>query len=379
MRKYNTFIIRFQKQYIKKLGKVAQLMPKDFKDGYFIEVFQKSFPSLWENIVKHREYYDEADKRLAKNKYNFPAPHIFLLNASKHILPKTRKLHLNSNYIHDIDYKNKINNFIEENSKQYSGKLRDKNILRQKVQPQYLDDLEKEYFSTQDLDKKANIFNELIKYNNTKTKEILHKINTREYNPSLKYKAFQTLQEMGEVVFLRKNKKGKNKYKNIYPSKNAFDKTPEQVLEEIHNDSIQKYKKYDIFLSHSYRNLANIIEFVQQLNSLNFVVYVDWISDKEGLKRDFTSHSTVKVIKERMKKSKVLIYFNTENTDRSFWIPWEIGFFDGMNGKILIYHQTNSKSNEILDSYLRLVEENELLLVKTEQSKQNLIDWITIK
>jgi len=94
-------------------------------------------------------------------------------------------------------------------------------------------------------------------------------------------------------------------------------------------------KKYDIFLSHSYLMVDQIYILKEQIEIYGFSVYVDWIDDNV-LSRDNVTKDTAKILQNRMKNCHSLIYAHSIESTTSKWMPWELGFFDGYNGKVAI-------------------------------------------
>jgi len=349
-RKFNAWFRRFQKQYYLPLKYIATLMPSDFKDGYFVNVFQKVYPDKWETVVYEYDKYYKMDQELIrlgkKQRYSFPSPHTFILRTAKHILLNKQ----NSNFENACDdflLKEKLNKAIANPIRTKQPKI-DKDILRQCIEPSFAKQFEKEYFLTQDVTRKAEIINELSIYHCETTKSLLYKINNREYCHALQNKACMILQSMGENPILRKKVKGKNKYKNLYPDKKLLSKSPATLIEEFNYNTLQKYKEFDVFLSHSYANDKEVLAFVKKLNAYGIVVYIDWISDRNGLQRNQFSQATLDVLHERMKQSKVLICFYTKEAISSSWIPWEISNFLLLNKKVFIY---NPYELELLKDY----------------------------
>ena len=114
---------------------------------------------------------------------------------------------------------------------------------------------------------------------------------------------------------------------------NAKSRSVVALLESVKNFSYSK--EYDIFLSHSYLDAEEVELLKEDLEAAGFSVYVDWIEDSH-LNRNNVSSNTATVIRNRMKNCKSLIYAFSENSVLSKWAPWELGFFDGFNGKVAV-------------------------------------------
>ena len=95
---------------------------------------------------------------------------------------------------------------------------------------------------------------------------------------------------------------------------------------------LNEYKEFDIFLSHSYDDRKIIPALKRQLELLGYSVYVDWINDKLMSRQNVTP-KTAEILQKRMKQSKSLFYATSENTSNSKWMPWELGYFDGLKDK----------------------------------------------
>lgn len=94
-------------------------------------------------------------------------------------------------------------------------------------------------------------------------------------------------------------------------------------------------KQYDIFLSHSSKDEELIAGLKLILNDLGYSVYVDW--NDEALNPDDVSPDTAKILRERMKQCKSLVYAFSENAANSKWMPWELGYFDALkNSRVAV-------------------------------------------
>ncbi len=113
---------------------------------------------------------------------------------------------------------------------------------------------------------------------------------------------------------------------------------------------VSEYDSYDIFLSHSYNDRAIIPALKAELEKFGYKVYVDWINDKL-LSRDNVSKDTAKVLQKRMKQSKCLIYATSENSSSSRWMPWELGYFDGIKDKMVGILPVKKYGNGFQDNF----------------------------
>jgi hypothetical protein len=86
---------------------------------------------------------------------------------------------------------------------------------------------------------------------------------------------------------------------------------------------------YDIFLSHSFNDAEAIYGLKRMIEALNLRVYVDWIDDPT-LDRGQVTVKTAAVLRERMKSCSSLVYAHSANSSNSVWMPWELGYFDGI-------------------------------------------------
>lgn len=133
-----------------------------------------------------------------------------------------------------------------------------------------------------------------------------------------------------------------NKYKafdSMYENKMFFNAKDIQINEE---------DTFDIFLSHSYADRNIIPQLKEAIEMLGYTVYVDWIDDKL-LSRENVTKETAEVLQKRMKQSRSLFFATSENSPNSKWMPWELGYFDGIKNKrvaILPIKNENNKFNE---------------------------------
>lgn len=388
-RKSSQLIVELRKKYKKKLYSVAEIMPNGFSDRLFIQTFEKIFPNEWSYLNKYYEYYQKQDQYLlqknGKERHGFPKPHRFILNASFHLLNKMRKRHTQLDAISSDEFVQKKAELIKNNIKKQEKRqraMKGNTKFIQNVTPEYLYTLEKEYFRTMDLKRKLDIVKELSKYKNNLTVSILHKVNSREKDYFLRQQAFFALQKMGEVVFLRRRKKGKRRDDVLLKEYNGFtldlNKKPADIIMEFSANTIQLHKQYDVFLCHSSKDHQEVLESVEKLNKQGFVVYVDWVSDREDLKRENSNKHTAEVIKQRLRQSKCLMYVYSHNGETSRWVPWEIGYFDAYKGKVCVLSLPDVDDRdkvEYIEGYPDVYFEKNGDVVVSDYRKVNLREW----
>lgn len=107
-------------------------------------------------------------------------------------------------------------------------------------------------------------------------------------------------------------------------------------------------KIYDIFISHSYSDADEILRVKTIIEEIGFTTYVDWIVDKQ-LNRAKVNKETAEILRKRMKRCKSLFFVSSENSPSSKWMPWELGYFDALKGKVAIL--PISSSSETTNEY----------------------------
>lgn len=95
-------------------------------------------------------------------------------------------------------------------------------------------------------------------------------------------------------------------------------------------------RTFDAFLSHSIKDAEVILGVKVVLESQGLSVYVDWIEDPH-LDRENVTSDTADRLRQRMKQSRSLVYAHSNNSRDSKWMPWELGYFDGIKGTIAIF------------------------------------------
>lgn len=94
-------------------------------------------------------------------------------------------------------------------------------------------------------------------------------------------------------------------------------------------------KMYDIFLSHSSKDMNLIAGLKLIFEDFGYSVYVDWNDNQ--LDPNKVTPETAKILRERMSQCKCLLYAFSENASNSKWMPWELGYFDALkNSRVAV-------------------------------------------
>lgn len=86
---------------------------------------------------------------------------------------------------------------------------------------------------------------------------------------------------------------------------------------------------FDVFLSHSSEDSEIVLGVREIFVGLGLNVYIDWIDDPQ-LDRGSVTAENADILRRRMRSSKSLVYLTTKGSSTSRWMPWELGYFDGL-------------------------------------------------
>jgi len=135
------------------------------------------------------------------------------------------------------------------------------------------------------------------------------------------------------------------------------------------------YKSYDVFLSHSFSDARVVYGLKSALQDSGLSAYVYWIDDAES--RANVTPETAARLRGRMKSCKSLLYATSASAENSKWMPWELGYFDGLRGKVAVCPITHSSSYDGRE-YLGLypIMEKDFWLWKDGRAYKKLHDWL---
>lgn len=388
-RQYNKYIIDYVSGMRKSFAQVANLMRIGFTDEDYVNMFKECYPHLWQDITIKHIFYQKADERLVKRgkkrRYKFPKPSNFILYNAKNIINAKRKKHEQGDAVlskeelnASIDkLRNESLHYIEEQKKKLTVRMK----YVQQVRPMYSGYLLGKYLRhrrthPEDVDTAYMFLQEASKYKCKDTIDLLQKVNAAERNFHLRYFAFLTLQKFGiREIKLRKNPKGK-----IRPGDKERPQkmeSPKELLTAIYNSQLEQHKSFDLFLSHSYKDTDELLKIKTMLNSYGINVYMDWVNDREELKRGMTNQDTAKVIIERIKSSKALMFIVTDASTNSRWTPWELGYAHAIGKKICTLQIGDVEDIPVyLMIYDQAIMENGKINIKQGDSYVNIKDFI---
>ncbi len=123
----------------------------------------------------------------------------------------------------------------------------------------------------------------------------------------------------------------------------------------LFEDTASTHQRFDVFLSHSSAEPEHILLGIKaMLEDRQLSVYVDKYSDPQLSPEDVTP-DTANLLRDRMRSSNVLIYVYSQHSKASRWMPWELGFFDGLKGAVGILPITLDREDEFeREEYLGL-------------------------
>lgn len=129
-------------------------------------------------------------------------------------------------------------------------------------------------------------------------------------------------------------------------AKSRNEKYNTSTLQKVLNESFRSKsfdEEFDIFLSHSFLDSDIVLGLMNMIEEKGFSVYLDWVEDSH-LDRASVTRETANHIRLRMEQSKSLLYAFSQNSNRSKWMPWELGYFDGKIGRVAICPVTEEKA-----------------------------------
>jgi hypothetical protein len=115
------------------------------------------------------------------------------------------------------------------------------------------------------------------------------------------------------------------------------DRTTNEIDRALKNAPFKKNPRgrYDVFLSHRSSD-ARLIFAVKLLLELHgFAVFVDWV-EAPRFDRTKVTPETAGLLRMAMKQSDSLVFAASHDSPNSKWMPWELGYSDGLHGRVAV-------------------------------------------
>lgn len=118
---------------------------------------------------------------------------------------------------------------------------------------------------------------------------------------------------------------------NVKQRTGSYGKASIDILREDAR-AMSSSARFDIFLSHASNDADLILGVRTILEGQGYKVYVEWIEDAQ-LDRSRVTPGTAELLRARMRQSNSMVWVATEAASSSKWMPWELGYFDGLKPK----------------------------------------------
>ncbi|MBE7474277.1 MAG: toll/interleukin-1 receptor domain-containing protein [Anaerolineales bacterium] len=145
---------------------------------------------------------------------------------------------------------------------------------------------------------------------------------------------------------------------------------------------------FDIFLSHRYLDSEYVLGLKTELENFKCSVFIDWI-EEPAYNRSQVSRETAEWLRYMIKKCRCLLYAISINSPESKWMPWELGYGDGIHGRVAIVPISDQvtiseyyKGQEYLGLYpyvtkaLSRANNDQLWVNETENKYVNFSAWL---
>lgn len=361
---YNAEICDILSMWNTQLKTISKTLPCEYTHADIVESLKHYYPHEWFSVEIKYQYYKQKDKYLnhiyGKTRYNMLPAENLLMEASQYktlISAQFRQKHSQVFSLYDCnEAKRKLWEDRKPKIQRIDQKIDHAKSKVQQVTPNYIYQMiglyERKNTSQKD---KLYILAELKKYYSPKIIQFFLKLNDTELNKQLRWEAFYHLQSFNYHPRARrqkymqvyaKNKKRRDYLKNIYPNeRNEILHTPYELEYRIDNSKEQKIKRYDYFISHSYKNGKVVQELIQHENSSGYDVFCDWINDSDYLKRHLLCSATLSVIEKRLQQSNALIFVKSDESIASVWCRYELNYFYQLSKPIYYIEVQKIESN----------------------------------
>lgn len=94
-------------------------------------------------------------------------------------------------------------------------------------------------------------------------------------------------------------------------------------------DEIAASRQAEVFLAHSSQDAGLVADVVAWLETQGVLVYID---ERDPEMSAFTSPKTAVRLRDKIRSCRRMMVLATNRALASRWVPWEIGFADGVKG-----------------------------------------------
>jgi hypothetical protein len=183
--------------------------------------------------------------------------------------------------------------------------------------------------------------------------------------------------------YLSQNELGKLYRENI---KKYGDQGVKEIISEQRSKS-SEHPRNTIFLSHSHHDKTIVEKMILLFQRLNCELYIDWMDESMPIT---TTQETARLIKEKIEKSKKVIFLATYYAIKSKWCNWELGIADSLktlNGVAILPIESrngNWHGSEYLGLYPIMAFDNlnmdylniEEIFIESDNSRIQFQEWI---
>ena len=337
---------------------VTPLLPRKYTKADIIALLKYYYPHEWQSVESTKDKY--LKRRFGKPRHNMSEPELLIqrVSAFKKIFSESYKCaHWNAYSERSrVDSSVKLWEARKSKIDRINSKIEIALSKTQQVTPSFINQLIGLYERKNTTQKdKVYILLELKKYYCEKIIQFFYKLNDTELNKQLREEAFFHLQSFNFNPRLRKQrfmrihaktKKRKCYLREVYPNERYdIPRNPYELEYRIENSKEQKLKSYDYFISHSSKDSKEVQKLIYVENQQGKNVFCDWINDIDYLKRHLLCDATLKVLEERMKQSKALIFVQSENSLKSIWCKYELNYFRTLNRPIYVVDRESIVNN----------------------------------
>jgi hypothetical protein len=136
----------------------------------------------------------------------------------------------------------------------------------------------------------------------------------------------------------------KTKLKRMVPISSKSLSHALDLLSQIRTKSFLSAKRFDIFLSHAFEDARDILMLYEALTMVGYEVFVDWIADPDTDRGEVTK-DTAEGLRGVMQRSDCLLFAVSTHSGESKWMPWELGYSDGLHGKVAVLPITDDDTD----------------------------------